>query len=86
MNHSETRKIKLEVMDPCGMPTEEAIEMSYYNMGYETPPEEHPPVIVGDMSIEWVPMKTARYLLTIGEHKYWMNRKGEIIEHITEKF
>lgn len=66
------RKIKLQVLDPTGVDIDPAIEIDYYNFGWEIAPEE----------LEYEPNKRVRYLLTIGEHQYWVNRKGEIMEKI----
>jgi hypothetical protein len=74
----EKRKIKFEALGPTGEPIGEPIEMNYYNLGYNTPPEEYP---AGQE-----PMKKVRYLLTIGEHQYWVNREGKIFDHLTKDF
>ena len=75
------RKIKIEALDPCGIVIESSEEINYYNLGYKKPPEEYP-IVNG---IQHEPMKKVRYLLTIGDFKYLVNRKGEILEELNYK-
>lgn len=86
MSEKNDRKIRLEVCDPVGMPTGNFVESDYYTLGWENqrPPEEYPDIIVGGIPIKGEPMKKVRYILTIGDHKYWVNRNGQIIEQITQ--
>ena len=46
------------------------------------PPEEYPDYGVPGHE----PMKKVRYLLTIGEHQYWVDREGKIFDHLTKDF
>ena len=86
MSEKIERKIKIEVCDPVGMPIGNSVEIDYYTLGWENqrPPEEHPDIIVGGIPIKGEPMKKVRYILTIGDHKYWVKRSGQIIDQITQ--
>tara|TARA_B110000503_G_C7121834_1_gene402848 strand:+ start:485 stop:802 length:318 start_codon:yes stop_codon:yes gene_type:complete len=71
----DTRKIIFEAVDPTGV-TIDIIELDYYEHGYrkETAPEGYPK---GEE-----PRKQVRYILTIGDYKYLVNRNGRIIEEL----
>jgi len=75
---TSNRKIILEAMDPTGSPIGKSIELNYYNLGWEKmAPEDYPE--------GQEPMRVVRYLLTIGDHKYWLRRNGQIIDQLTTK-
>jgi len=72
------RKIILETLDPTGVVTGKSIEINYYNLGWEKmAPEDYPE---GQEQ-----MKKLRYLITLGDHQYWMSRSGQIINQLTNK-
>ena len=71
----DTRKIILEAIDPTGV-TIDILELDYYEHGYEKEfaPESYPK---GEE-----PMKRVRYILTIGDYKYIVNRDGKIVDTV----
>lgn len=85
MSKEDSRKIVFEAIDPTGHPYE-SVEMSYYNLGYEKPPEEYPNTKIMhngiELELQEEPMKKVRYLLKIGEFEYLVSRNGEIMEQI----
>jgi hypothetical protein len=86
MSEKIERKIRLEACDPVGQVSEKFVEADYYTLGWENqrPPEEYPDIVIGGMPIKGEPMKKVRYILTIGDHKYWVKRSGQIIDQITQ--
>jgi len=75
----KNRKIKIELLDPCGVVIESSDSIDYYNMGYKSDakkPEEYP-IVNG---LQTVPMRTVRYKLTVGDFQYLIDRNGKILE------
>jgi hypothetical protein len=86
MSEKIERKIRLEACDPTGQVSETFVEADYYTLGWENrmPPEEYKVIVVDGMPIKGEPMRKIRYILTIGDHKYWVKRSGQIIDQITQ--
>ena len=76
---SSNRKIKIEALDPLGQTLGQPLDLDYYELGWENSkkPEEYPQ--------GQEPMKVVRYLLTIGDHQYFLKRDGQIYDQITRK-
>lgn len=73
------RKIKLELIDPVGIPVGKSIEIDYYNLVQKTPPEDE-----SDFGIPGhEPRLQTRYLLIIGDYTYLINREGAILEMVS---
>ncbi len=85
------RFIQLQAIDPTGISFDKTRKMDYYFIGYRNnhksrPPEEYPSkkIMVDGIELELQeePMKKVRYLLTIGDYEYIVNRDGKIVDVI----
>lgn len=85
MSKEDSRKIVFEAIDPTGQ-SYDSVEVSYYNLGYDKPPEEYPStkIMHNDIELELQeePMKKVRYLLKIGDFEYFVSRNGKIMEQV----
>jgi hypothetical protein len=72
----KSRTIQIKALDPTGCEIDKSRKMNYYKVGYRTgkTPEEYP--------INEEPMRKVRYLLSIGDYEYLVNRDGRITEVI----
>lgn len=77
MSKKHNRTIQLQAIDPTGISFDKTNKMSYYRVGWRNgnTPEEYPP--------HQEPMKQVRYLLSIGDYEYIVNRDGKITDVIT---
>lgn len=70
------RTITMSLIDPVGTPIK-SVSLDYTELCHNIPPEDYPPMNE--------PMRKNRYIITIGEHQYFVSRRGEIIDRINKE-